>query len=355
MRTRNWNSRLTIPIVIWICLLALAYLLIFQDHGSSATQDSEPSSEPLDVEAANSSSKENDLYEDCKRDYIAGKMTEVCAKAKYFLGMFPGSQHGPEMIFMQAASELLIDKAIRKYELMIAGSPESDWANKAHIELGRRFQLLSEYDKALTRYQHVDPSMQNDEIRYLAARCLLLKEEHEAGMALIRSISDMNRDARTLCSADSYFAKHEYDEAKALYEWIMQSFPDSTSSISAHLQLCRILEQTNGVEAAQQSYEMIVTKYPYTPEAQLARFHLQNLPKYAIQLGAFSQKQNALSLVNQLKAIGYDAYVATSAGTDKSLHKVRIGRFSSRNAAEKVALELTKRTGFSAMIMKASD
>lgn len=355
MRTRNWNSRLTIPILVWICLLALAYLLLFPDHVSSATQDSEPSIEPLNVEAANSLSKEDDLYADCKRDYIAGKLTEVRAKAKHFLGMFPGSQHGPEMIFMQAASEPLIDMAIRKYELLIAGSPESDWANKAHIELGRRFQLLSEYDKARTEYQHVDPSMQNDEIRYLLARCLLLKGEHEAGMALIRNRSGMNRDAMTLGSADSYFARHEYDEAKALYEWIIASFPDSTSTVSAHLQLCRILEQTNGVEVAQQSYEMIVTKYPHTPEAQLARFHLQNLPTYAIQLGAFSQKQNALSLVNQLKTIGYDAYLATSAGTDTSLHKVRIGRFSSRNAAEKVASELTKRTEFSAMIIKVSD
>jgi hypothetical protein len=197
--------------------------------------------------------------------------------------------------------------------------------------------------------------MQNNETRYLTARCLLLKGEREAGMALIRSISGRNRDAITLGSADSYFARHEYDEAKALYEWIVESFPDSTSIVSAHLQLCRILEQTNGVEAAQQSYEMIVTKYPHTPEAQFARFHLQNLPTYAIQLGAFSQKQNALSLVNQLKAIGYDAYLASSVGTDKSLHKVRIGRFSNRNAAEKMASELTKKTEFSAMVIKVAD
>ncbi len=355
MMTCNLDNGLTISIRVWICLLALAYLLLFSDHGSSATQDSETSREPLNIEMANSSDKEEDLYEDCKRDYIAGKMTEARRKAEHFLGMFPGSQHGLEMIFMQATSALLIDTAIRKYELLIVGNPKSDWVNKAHIELGRRFQLLSKYDKAIAKYQHVDPSLQNDEIRYLAARCLLLKGEHKDGMALIRKISGMNRDTITLGSADSYFARHDYDEAKSLYEWIIERFPDSTSIVSAHLQLCRIVEQTNGVEAAQQSYEMIVTKYPNTPEAQFARFHLQNLPTYAIQLGAFSRKQNALSLVNHLKAMGYSAHIAKSASNDKPLYKVRIGRFSSRNDAKKVASTLTQGAEFSVIIVRSAD
>lgn len=57
---------------------------------------------------------------------------------------------------------------------------------------------------------------------------------------------------------------------------------------------------------------------------------------YKVQVGAFSNKENADDLAKELEAKGYDAYVYEEDG----LYKVQVGAFAEKSNAEELAAEL---------------
>ena len=66
--------------------------------------------------------------------------------------------------------------------------------------------------------------------------------------------------------------------------------------------------------------------------------------KYAIQVGAFNNSQEAQEMVKRLKSKGYAAYSVTgSAAAKGSWHRVRIGRFQSLQDARQFALAFEKK------------
>lgn len=67
---------------------------------------------------------------------------------------------------------------------------------------------------------------------------------------------------------------------------------------------------------------------------------------YKVQVGAFSIRENAENLVNQLKADGYNAIIVVSGG----LYKVQVGAFRIRENAEALVNEL-KSKGYDAIIV----
>ncbi len=65
---------------------------------------------------------------------------------------------------------------------------------------------------------------------------------------------------------------------------------------------------------------------------------------YTIQVMAISDRARAFSVRDNLKNRGYSAYVVTTTGADdKVTYKVRVGRFATREEAQKVAKQLEER------------
>lgn len=66
--------------------------------------------------------------------------------------------------------------------------------------------------------------------------------------------------------------------------------------------------------------------------------------KYALQVAAFNNSEEARDLVNQLKRKGYPAYqISGSAAAKGTLHRVRIGQFPSLQEAKQFALIFEKK------------
>ena len=65
-------------------------------------------------------------------------------------------------------------------------------------------------------------------------------------------------------------------------------------------------------------------------------------PAWAIQLGAFSTREKADSLVASLRKRGYAAFVLEYRSSGKVLHRVRVGPEQERERAEAIALRLRK-------------
>ena len=63
-------------------------------------------------------------------------------------------------------------------------------------------------------------------------------------------------------------------------------------------------------------------------------------PRFAVQVGAFSESRAAEALAESLRAEGFDAYVSPSPKPAAARWRVRVGPFASRENAEGVAARL---------------
>ncbi len=63
---------------------------------------------------------------------------------------------------------------------------------------------------------------------------------------------------------------------------------------------------------------------------------------WAVQLGSFSNKENAEKLAASLRKQGYAAFLSQLQNGDSQLHRVRIGPQKDREAAEEMAARLAK-------------
>jgi len=72
---------------------------------------------------------------------------------------------------------------------------------------------------------------------------------------------------------------------------------------------------------------------------------------YTIQVMAISDRERAFSIRDSLKNKGYPAYMVTATDPDdKVTYKVRIGRFATREEAQKVAQQVKEREGLTTWI-----
>jgi cell division septation protein DedD len=72
---------------------------------------------------------------------------------------------------------------------------------------------------------------------------------------------------------------------------------------------------------------------------------------YTVQVRAFRSDADANALAKQLRSNGYDAYVAAEGADERGAwYRVRIGRFSSLDAATRYQKEFETREGFSTLV-----
>jgi hypothetical protein len=75
---------------------------------------------------------------------------------------------------------------------------------------------------------------------------------------------------------------------------------------------------------------------------------------YTIQVAAMSEASNARELLQELKRVGFDAYlVEPGAGAADSLYRVRVGRYESRTSAQREVSRLESQLGLKMWITRA--
>lgn len=69
----------------------------------------------------------------------------------------------------------------------------------------------------------------------------------------------------------------------------------------------------------------------------LRRYHAARPPTYTLQVGSFSDEQNALTLKNRLGGVTSDIYISRVNVDGDTFYRVRVGSFVSREAAARAA------------------
>ncbi len=87
-------------------------------------------------------------------------------------------------------------------------------------------------------------------------------------------------------------------------------------------------------------------KYAKKEVAHLAeKIKEQSSGKFSIQVGAFSQREKALSVVEKAKKLGYSAEIKETTSEGKTLYKVLVGRYGDRPTADKALKEIQGKLG----------
>jgi cell division septation protein DedD len=80
----------------------------------------------------------------------------------------------------------------------------------------------------------------------------------------------------------------------------------------------------------------------------------ESIGAYTIQVAALTDAVNARSIVVYLKGIGFGAYlVEPPDGSTETLHRVRVGRYDSRLAAQRAVSRLEDNLGLKLWVMRA--
>ena len=82
---------------------------------------------------------------------------------------------------------------------------------------------------------------------------------------------------------------------------------------------------------------------PRPPPIRVRTAAAQGHGTWAVQLGSFKDRANALKLARHWKSNGYPAYLSTVGGGARALHRVRIGPYRDRTAAARALAALEKR------------
>lgn len=73
---------------------------------------------------------------------------------------------------------------------------------------------------------------------------------------------------------------------------------------------------------------------------------------YTIQAGAFNSLSQAKHLEKKIAKSGYPVQIVKARNKEKTLYKVRVGRYKSRKEAEISAIKLTKNLGIKTFVLK---
>ncbi|MEM8993429.1 MAG: SPOR domain-containing protein, partial [Acidobacteriota bacterium] len=87
-----------------------------------------------------------------------------------------------------------------------------------------------------------------------------------------------------------------------------------------------------------------------TPTSTTPAASADTAETFSLQIGAFSSQANAQVQVGKVSQLGLDPYVVLVIDGDRTLYTVRLGRYSSRDAAQSAAAALREESGLSAVI-----
>lgn len=138
---------------------------------------------------------------------------------------------------------------------------------------------------------------------------------------------------------DTYFLQKDYSNAKQLYQEIEKRYPDLNNRPLVLLRLAQIASRQGNWDEKHKYLELIKTKYPQSSEMKFVNILEEYGDFFTIQVGAFSEAENAQRLKEELSQ-KYKAYIVEDKKGNYPIYKVRVGKFKKREEVEKVAAKL---------------
>jgi tetratricopeptide (TPR) repeat protein len=187
------------------------------------------------------------------------------------------------------------------------------------------------------------------DMRYLLGVSHLKLTEYELArkaftkVLLNKSTHDL-KDKAYLGLFDAYYLREDYNQALDTIRKLEKLSPRSNYKSIIFFKLARVnLKLANWVEA--RSYlNKILTHHPKSFETAYAKQLLSEKQYFAVQVGAFKDRQRAEEQIKELKKKKEYAYVVqTTDVSNRQFYRVRVGKIAKLEEARKLKLRLSKK------------
>ena len=276
------------------------------------------------------------------RYYLADKYNDAADSYKDFLDSYPKSASLPEVRYWYASSLLALDKsndALDQYQKVLHDAPDSSWAPKALLGTGNAYFKMKKFQDAEKQYLKIlDQYHFYDELNLVYLKL-----------------------------GQTYESEQKWKEAHAAYQTLIQQYPQAFEVSEARQRLQELesqhadLPRAPEAQAPEPTPAMEVASVQPSPTAAPAiqddstgdEANTVSNP-FHVQVGVYSKKLNVDKTRKAIKKAGYSSYVVTAKqeGVPYTYYKVRVGNYSDRATAERVAKELARKTKEKAIVVE---
>src|SRR5580658_3854408 len=279
------------------------------------------------------------------RYYLADKYEDAADSYKEFLDTYPKSASLPEIHYWYASSLLALDQnqeAADQFNKVLSDAKDSPWAPKALLGMGTAYFKMKKYSDARNQYLRIlDQYHLYDELNLVYLR---LGQAYEAE----KKWKEAHAAYQTLIQ--QYPKSFEVEEARGRLRDLESQHADLPHAVEAEAPLPTPTETAASVEATP---TVEVAESSSEPDSESSATNVASKP-FQVQVGVYSKKSNVDKTRRLIRKAGYSSYIVTAKqeGVPYTYYKVRVGHFSDRASAEKVAKELARKTGEKAIVIE---
>ena len=295
---------------------------------------------------------------------------------------------------------------------LIISSPDFPLIDAVRFELAFRLYLQGKYAEALNYLSAIEQNETGGAMiftpsaYYFSGIVLAGEEDHTGALASFeKAVESMNavggEDYRDMFPGlylemgKSHFAVGNYEQAEDLFKRIYGTAPLALQQAESLWYLGRVYAIQTRWEMAYEAYVLVEQQYPGTPFALKAQPERERIRDtgvveggklvqqvyddsiltgsyvygveeaaeeypttadsgregYAVQIGSFSDRQNAERLAGQLQELGFAAFLHQARVNDRDFYRVRVGYYPTREDAA-VAMKDLQERGFHGFIIQ---
>jgi len=186
------------------------------------------------------------------------------------------------------------------------------------------------------------------EAQYYYGLAQLRLGQYVDARSAFQSVMDTNPsqdiyDKSALSLIEGFYMEGLYTDALDTANQLLKKSPYSSFLSLIYFKIAGADLKLMRWEDANKYLNKIISEFPSSPEAPIAKQLLEEKQYFAVQVGSFLDKGRALTLIDDLKGSGQYAYVIETTSPDgQKYYRVRVGQMSSLNDAEDLKKRLDK-------------
>jgi len=224
--------------------------------------------------------------------------------------------------------------------LLVLGFLASFTAQAAEIDDAYQDYIAGSYEDAADKAKSLAQSPQS---LYLLGMCAMMLDDRQKARDYFEDVINKYpgsafKEKALVKTADTFFLEDDFDRARPIYEKLKQGSSGQLPLI--YLRLAQIAMKEGRWSSKRAYMDDLKNKFPQSAEARFLDILGKYEDYFTIQVGAFTDEGNAVSVKEDLLSKGFTAYLLNERGAAGLLCKVRVGKYSDRKAAKRTAEQL---------------
>jgi tetratricopeptide (TPR) repeat protein len=214
------------------------------------------------------------------------------------------------------------------------------YAYNKKLDLAVKLMLEKKYYEALDecyRNERFVSGYDKSELYFVQGQCLMSLDNYSDAREVFKKAASKAKGQLWIKVymgiADSFFMEKRYDDAISVYEQLLEK-NDSDFRAALLYKIGKSFQRKGKWAKSDFYFDKLKKEYPESFEWSLVERSSVGGNFFTIQVGCFSNKENAQRLSDDLRAKGYDVYITPFQTKTAKLYRVRVGEFVSQLAAE---------------------